>query len=83
MHLAVNPLDGAKFGIGDAYAAIDWARAYKEFLEDWLRLVKSLSRFAWRATAKPATKAARSASRSVRPPHRDPMTGEPQNAGAT
>ena len=49
--LAVNGLSGWKFGIGDAFAAIPWARAYKEFLEDWAKLVKSLSRFAWRQTS--------------------------------
>lgn len=52
LHVKVNALDGWKFGIGDAYAASFWARSYKEFLEDWARLVKALSRFAWQATAK-------------------------------
>jgi hypothetical protein len=28
------------------YAAIDWARAYKDFLEDWATVQKSLARFA-------------------------------------
>jgi hypothetical protein len=52
LHVKVNALDGWKFGVGDAYAALFWARAYKEFLEDWARLVKALSRFAWQATAR-------------------------------
>jgi hypothetical protein len=52
LHVKVNALDGWKFGVGDAYAALFWARGYKEFLEDWARLVKALSRFAWQATAK-------------------------------
>lgn len=47
----VNALKGWDFGIGDAFAAIPWARAYKELLEDWAKLVKSLSRFAWRQTS--------------------------------
>ena len=46
-HLQDNGLDGWKFGIGDAYAALPWARAYKEFLEDWVLLVKALSRIAF------------------------------------
>jgi hypothetical protein len=50
-HVKVNELEGWRFGVGDAYSAVDWARAYKEFLEDWARLVKSLSRYAWRTTA--------------------------------
>jgi hypothetical protein len=55
--LTVNGLSGWQFGIGDAFAAIPWAKAYKEFLEDWAKLVKSLSRFAWRLTAGSKTKA--------------------------
>jgi hypothetical protein len=51
-HMAVNRLDGWQFGLGDAFAAIDWARAYSVFLEDWAKLVKALSMFAWRATSK-------------------------------
>jgi len=50
-YLTVNGLAGWNFGVGDAFAAIPWARAYKEFLEDWAKLVKSLSRFAWRQTS--------------------------------
>lgn len=38
------------FGIPETYAALDWARAYRKFLEDWHTIVSSLARFAWRAT---------------------------------
>lgn len=65
-HLAVNRIDGWSFGIGDAYAAIFWARAYKEFLEDWSKLTKSLSRYAWRVTSATKGKAARAASEARR-----------------
>jgi hypothetical protein len=51
-HIAVNRIDGWLYGIGDAYAAIAWARAYKEFLEDWAKLTKSLSRIAWKVSSK-------------------------------
>lgn len=62
-HLNDNGLEGWKFGIGDAYAALPWARAYKEFLEDWTLLVKALSKIAFRASAKktPASQQARAA----------------------
>lgn len=46
-HIKVNALEGWKFGIGDAFAALPWARGFKEFLEDWALLMKSLSRIAW------------------------------------
>ncbi len=41
-----------KFGVPETYAALEWARAYKGFLEDWHTIVKSLSRFAFKATTK-------------------------------
>lgn len=51
VHVSVNRLDGWKWGIGDAYASVSWARGYSEFLQDWAKLVKALSQFAFRATA--------------------------------
>lgn len=82
-HIKVNDLQGWRFGVPDAYAAMDWARAYKEFLEDWARLVKSLSRYAWRTTAKGAAQAAAIRARTAAAPPRNPATGEPLAAGAT
>lgn len=52
LHTFVNRPEGSLWGVGDVHAALPWARGYKEFLEDWARLVKALSRFAFRATAK-------------------------------
>lgn len=51
-HVKVNCLSDMKFGVSEVYAAVDWARAYKDFLEDWAAIVRALSRFAWRATSK-------------------------------
>ena len=49
--LIVNELWGR--GLGDAFASIPWAEAYKGFLESWHKLMLSLARFVWRAKAKP------------------------------
>ena len=49
-HVRVGGLGGMRFGVPETYAALDWARAHKSFLEDWASLVRSLSRFAWRMT---------------------------------
>lgn len=51
-HVKVNALSGQQFGVGDAYAAVPWARAHKEFLEDWALLCKALSRIAYQTSAK-------------------------------
>lgn len=51
-HEKVNGLEDWKWGIGDAYAALPWARAYKEFLEDWALLMKALAKIAYTASKK-------------------------------
>lgn len=55
-HVKTNCLSDMDFGVSEVYAAIDWAKAYKEFLEDWYAIVKSLSKFAWNATSKAGSK---------------------------
>lgn len=62
LHVPVNRLDGWKFGVPDAYAALPWARAYEGFLTDWAKIVKALSKFAWRLTGDKASKVRRAAS---------------------
>jgi hypothetical protein len=57
LHVKVNALDGWKFGIGDAYAALPWARLYRDFLGDWAVLVKALSQFAFKVSGGSAGKA--------------------------
>ena len=81
-HVKVGGLEGWKFGVPDAYAAVDWANAYREFLVDWARLIKALSRFAWRLTSK-GSKQAQAKAILALGPTRDPATGEAQHAGAT
>jgi hypothetical protein len=69
-------------GIPDAYAAIDWSRAYKTFLEDWATLMKSLARFAWKLTSKGSARAqARQALAAAAP--RDSATGRAFDVGGT
>ena len=51
-HVKTNCLTDMQYGVSEVYAAIDWAKAYKDFLEDWYTIVKSLSKFAWKATSK-------------------------------
>lgn len=82
LHGSVNRLSGWKFGIGDGYSALPWARGYKEFLEDWARLVKALSRFAWRATAK-GRNANQVRSKLSAAPSVDPLSGASLAAGST
>lgn len=57
LHVKVNALDGWKFGIGDAYAALPYARLYRDFLADWSTLTKALSQFAFRVAGGSASSA--------------------------
>lgn len=63
LHIPVNRLDGWRFGIPDVYAAVAWARLYREFLVDWAQLTKSLAQFAWRTSGGSNTKAQQAAAR--------------------
>ena len=74
-HCAVNTWTDGPWGLPDAYAAIDWARAYAEFLTQWAVLMRSLSRYAWRTTA-PGAKAAAKARQAVAGGGTDPITGQ-------
>jgi hypothetical protein len=78
LHVDVNRPQGWRRGVPDAYAAIPWARAYKEFLESWAGLMHALARFAWRLTAKGNTKAQAAAKLAAAPgPPPKPSTSRP------
>lgn len=51
-HVKVGGYSDWTFGCSEVYAAIDWARAYKEFLEDWATFTRALSRYAWKLATK-------------------------------
>lgn len=82
VHVWVNkPTAQAEFGIPDSYAAIDWARAFKEFLEDWARYMKALTLFVWKIT-NPGNKKPAVRQRAADALHTDTVTGEPLRSGA-
>ena len=49
-HVKVGGFSNWKFGVSEVYAAIDWAKAYKEFLEDWASITRAYRRFAFQMT---------------------------------
>lgn len=49
-HVSVNKLSDMKYGVSEVYAALDWAKAYKNFLEDWATVVASYAKFAWKVS---------------------------------
>lgn len=51
-HVKTGGLPDMKFGVPETYASIDWARAYKTFLENWATIQRALSRFAARMTTR-------------------------------
>jgi len=51
-HVRTGGLPDMRFGVSEVYPALDWARAYKEFLENWSTIVKAYARFAWSIASK-------------------------------
>jgi len=46
-HVKTGTIGDMDFGIPETYAALDWARAYKEALEDYKKVIRSLAKWAW------------------------------------
>jgi hypothetical protein len=82
-HVSANRLDGWKFGIGDAYAALPFARLYRDFLTDWATLVKALSQFAWKATSGNKSQSQRLRQALARRPQGDQIPGNDGGVGST
>ncbi|WP_100499364.1 hypothetical protein [Geodermatophilus chilensis] len=82
-HCAVNAVTDAPWGIPDTYAALDWARGYADYLSSWAGLMKSLARYAYKATA-PAKHAPRVRAALQQGRGTNPVTGEATDpVGAT
>lgn len=81
--VAVNRPTRAVRGVPDSFAAIAWARSYKEFLEQWAVLMKSLARFAWQTKTR-GDRAKAVAAKTSAAPTTDPLRGgNPAGVGAT
>ena len=80
LHVVVNRPEGSSWGVPDALAALPWAQGYKGFLEDWSRLVKALSRFAFQVTAKSA-KGAQSVRTKISSPNDSSAVGQTVTVG--
>lgn len=46
-HVKVGELEHMRYGVPETYPALDWALAYKTFLENWSSIVSALQEFAW------------------------------------
>lgn len=51
-HMKTGGLPDMRFGVSETYAAHDWAKAYKSFLEDWASITRAYARFAWNVSVK-------------------------------
>jgi hypothetical protein len=63
LHVTVNRLTGWTYGIPDVYAAVPWARMYRDFLVDWAKLVKALSRYAYKLSGDKSSKTQKAAAK--------------------
>lgn len=80
--IRVNKPSGATRGVPDAFAAIPWARSYKEFLEQWATLMKALARFAWQKKTR-GDRAKAVASKLAATPDTSYRGGNREGVGAT
>lgn len=51
-HIKTGGFSDWKFGVSEVYAALDWARAYKDFLTNWATLMAAYARFALKLSTK-------------------------------
>ena len=79
---SVNKQVGWRVGMPDLTPAIFWIRAHKEFLEDQAKLVKSYSRYTWKATAV-APRGVSATAASVAQPAASDGAGGRSDVGAT
>lgn len=80
--VAVNRPSGSQRGVPDAFAAIAWARSYKEFLEQWSVLMKALARFAWQKKSR-GDRVRQVAAKLAAKPATETNGGNPTGVGAT
>jgi hypothetical protein len=52
LHVRVGAFPHWRWGVPEVYAALDWARAYKDLLEDDATRSRALARFAWKVSTK-------------------------------
>lgn len=81
-HQAVNKQAGWRWGLGDLTSVIFWAGAHKEFLESSARMMKALSRYAFKVTTDKPANVQQAATKVGTPPTRDAF-GHPNEVGAT
>jgi hypothetical protein len=51
-HIKMGGFSDWRFGVSEVYAALDWARSYKDFLSNWATLMRAYSRFAMQLETK-------------------------------
>lgn len=49
-HVKTGGTQDMKFGMPEVYASLDWANAYKNFLEDWATIMRAYSRMAMKVS---------------------------------
>jgi hypothetical protein len=82
-HCAVNTYTDAPYGLPDAYAALDWARGYAEYLNGWAGLMQALAKYAFKATV-PAKRGRRTTETLSRGQAGvDPVSGDRRDVGGT
>lgn len=83
-HVRIGGFSNWKFGISEIYDAIDWAAAYKSFLEDWASIVRAYRKFAFQLNTPGGSKAVAAAKARLNTASADgTVVNPPPIAGST
>jgi hypothetical protein len=73
-HVKIGAFSDWQFGVSDIYAALDWAKAYTEFLSNFASIVAAHRRYAWELTAKGGARGVQAAKQRLSTTIGDPGT---------
>ena len=82
-HVRVGGYGNWKFGLSEIYDAIDWATAYKAFLEDWASIVRAYRKFAFQLSTPGGKNALAAAKAKLGGPLGTTATDMPPAVGST
>lgn len=80
-HVKIGGLSTMRYGLPEYYSAMDWARSYKDFLEDWATIMRSYAKLAMKISGMrgPAGAAAAKSRLNTTVTPASPFERNPQN----
>lgn len=61
VHMSVDRVSNMQFGMPELQSAMSWSRAYKDFLENWIKILSAYAKIAWKYITKGGKRATNAA----------------------